>query len=76
MSISSQCSKGGWTVSAGTVSQKENVKGERKEIEDDCCGNAGEIWRKVRGGVLQVSLERRDKRNVGIRERSFQELCD
>ena len=38
----------GLTVSAGVVSWKENVKGERKEIKDNCCGNAREIWRKVR----------------------------
>lgn len=24
------------------------MKGERREIKDNCCGNAGEIWRKVR----------------------------
>jgi len=30
------------------VSKEENVKGERKAIKDNCCGKAGEIWRKVR----------------------------
>lgn len=44
----SSMSQRGLTVSAGVVSWKENMKGERKEIKDNCCGSAGEIWRKVR----------------------------
>lgn len=49
------------------VSQKENVKGEKKEVKDNCCGNAGKIWRKVRMAYYrsEESTSRKEMEEAG-----------
>lgn len=45
-----------FTVASGVFFWKKNISGERKEIKDHCCGNAGVICWKVREACYRAPV--------------------